>query len=653
MALNVPAGISTDQEALAKYNEAIDAQLKALENRGGTNWFQIAGALANPGRTGSAGEAFGRAMDVVGKQREEQEAQALPIAQMRAQLAGQKYELAQQGNAMNMLKGMYSSDEKSAPVAAPRTTVAASSGSPINVPYTLTDAKVAADVNNPSGIKPHNKFAGFETPEQGVQATQQLVNTYLNTPGWNTPEGLVRTWTGNPTGTTPAFANYLSGVNKELDTAGIKLDKDGKIPNTPEANAAVTRAIITHESGFERAQPFLPFVGTNFNKNSATSAQSPVVAQISQVATQSGMWKPDPQLLSMMLAGNKNDARSVLNEISKVNIEMQKPTDLQRDLKALQSGGSPIMTAGILAKYFGDAVKPFDVMTKDGTVQSTILQQLAPMMGQVVGGQRPDISSLQTSTMPPTSGAAPASQGQITVSSLNNADRIDTGLTPGSKEDLAERAKIIGTRLSEKDKEWLPQRAAVQTWNPIEVQNYENDLKLIDSVAKSKPHVFGQLQSQGALTAIGQLAQSGVNTPWGSVNMDVDKFLRTLNLDPKDKAIADDVGHAMARIFFANAKAYKSVLGPQISNSDATLMRSPMVTLEDQSNVIRHWVGQQILNNEQRLDLYKALNSHDNKNPHASLGHFFTSEDSPIFQIAKKYGAAQDQWRKISPLYNQ
>jgi hypothetical protein len=92
-----PAGIGTaPPDIQQQYSESIDKVLSALENRGGTNWFQIAGALANPGRTGSASEAFGRAMDVVGQQRQEEEKNALPIAQMRAQLVGQKYQMEQE-----------------------------------------------------------------------------------------------------------------------------------------------------------------------------------------------------------------------------------------------------------------------------------------------------------------------------------------------------------------------------------------------------------------------------------------------------------------------------------------------------------------------------------------------------------------------------
>ena len=99
-----PLGIGTDPEALAKYTQAIDAQLAALTNRSGNiPWFKISAALADPGRTGSAAEGFGRAMGVIGQQQEEEQKNALPIAQMRAQLAGQKYELGNKTQAYNML----------------------------------------------------------------------------------------------------------------------------------------------------------------------------------------------------------------------------------------------------------------------------------------------------------------------------------------------------------------------------------------------------------------------------------------------------------------------------------------------------------------------------------------------------------------------
>lgn len=90
-------------EVLEKYNAALDAQVKALDNRGNINFFNLAKAFANPGRTGSFAESFGNAMGEIGKQRETDEAQAIPIAQMRASLVGQKYQMQKEQESNNAL----------------------------------------------------------------------------------------------------------------------------------------------------------------------------------------------------------------------------------------------------------------------------------------------------------------------------------------------------------------------------------------------------------------------------------------------------------------------------------------------------------------------------------------------------------------------
>lgn len=124
--------------------------------------------------------------------------------------------------------------------------------------------RAAADINNPSGLGWNGKtWKSYETPEAGVADTQQLVTNYLNTPGRNTINGLVGTWVyGKPeTGATVQNGAYASSVRKELANAGVTLNADGTIPNTPEANDAITRAIIVHESAPQNVNKFLPHVG--------------------------------------------------------------------------------------------------------------------------------------------------------------------------------------------------------------------------------------------------------------------------------------------------------------------------------------------------------------------------------------------------------
>ena len=97
----LPVGLSlADPDEKAKYNESIQKVLSALEGRQGVPWFKMAAAFADPGRTGSFGEAFGKAMGTVGQAQDEDRARALPIAQMRAQLAGQQYEMSKEEKAL-------------------------------------------------------------------------------------------------------------------------------------------------------------------------------------------------------------------------------------------------------------------------------------------------------------------------------------------------------------------------------------------------------------------------------------------------------------------------------------------------------------------------------------------------------------------------
>ena len=132
----------------------------------------------------------------------------------------------------------------------------------------------AASVNNPSGLGARRDANGqfvwrsYATPQEGVADTQGLVGTYLSSQGpmrgvAPTPENFVGMWTtGVPqNGAKEQGGRYAAGVRQELANAGVQLNPDGTIPNTPEANNAITRAIITYESGAKNAQAFMPFVG--------------------------------------------------------------------------------------------------------------------------------------------------------------------------------------------------------------------------------------------------------------------------------------------------------------------------------------------------------------------------------------------------------
>lgn len=101
----LPPGLSADQAAKEEYFEALNKTLQALESRASSpiNLFNVAGQFFNPGRTGSFGEALGNVATSVGRDVERGQELTLPIAQMRASIAGQKYTTEKDAEAMRIL----------------------------------------------------------------------------------------------------------------------------------------------------------------------------------------------------------------------------------------------------------------------------------------------------------------------------------------------------------------------------------------------------------------------------------------------------------------------------------------------------------------------------------------------------------------------
>lgn len=97
------ASFAGDPQAQQEYINAMDKVVSSLENRNKINMFNVAGAFFNPGRTGSFGEGLGNAATAVGKDIEAQQQQEPNIAMMRAQIAGQKYNLANDSKALQIM----------------------------------------------------------------------------------------------------------------------------------------------------------------------------------------------------------------------------------------------------------------------------------------------------------------------------------------------------------------------------------------------------------------------------------------------------------------------------------------------------------------------------------------------------------------------
>ena len=96
---------STEAE---QYQEALAQSMKVLAERANppTNLNRIAAGFLKPTRGGSFGESLGNVNEEMAKEQEQRDKEALPIAQMRAALAGQKYEVGRKAKAMEMASSL-------------------------------------------------------------------------------------------------------------------------------------------------------------------------------------------------------------------------------------------------------------------------------------------------------------------------------------------------------------------------------------------------------------------------------------------------------------------------------------------------------------------------------------------------------------------
>jgi hypothetical protein len=174
----LPTGLSiADPDTSQKYSDAIQKVLETIERPRDIPWFKLSQAMADPGRTGSAFEGFGRAMGVLGKQREEEEARALPIAQMRAQLAGQQVEVGNKQRAFGILANTMGFPDAATAAKALQTNsgmfgIGSKFTPELYAALSMADPKVAEIVKNAAGMDVERYKAMIEATKMNMTIAQ-------------------------------------------------------------------------------------------------------------------------------------------------------------------------------------------------------------------------------------------------------------------------------------------------------------------------------------------------------------------------------------------------------------------------------------------------------------------------------------------------
>jgi len=141
-----PYGLEENQ--LKDYQKSVQGQLDALEQRyAQPNWFKVSAGFLKP-QLGGFGASLGSAFGAMGESVEQQRAQALPIAQMRAQLAQSDILLNQNKEASDKVKAFYADPAnkgKKLPPAGAIGELAAGAPNAPAVQSLLTQQKIAQD----------------------------------------------------------------------------------------------------------------------------------------------------------------------------------------------------------------------------------------------------------------------------------------------------------------------------------------------------------------------------------------------------------------------------------------------------------------------------------------------------------------------------
>jgi hypothetical protein len=297
-----------------------------------------------------------------------------------------------------------------------------------------------------------------------------------------------------------------------------------------------------------------------------------------------------------------------------------------------------------------------DLIIKYGPGVTQYLPSGAPLPGGGRAGTSPvrpsvaPVSEVPTTT-PETTTTQTAPTTQTTqprpVAQPVSATIPDSGLP------LAVQADVMRGRATELDKPWTEQRVAINAWTPAAVGNSDRVLRELYKIANEKGHIFGLMQKEGLLSAALNAGQEGLQIGRvGSVSLPVQTVVQKLKLSETDQAFLRRATQLMAEQFFENAKANKSILGPQISNADAQFMQRPMVTEADSAANIKYWVQQHVLINKQRGELFKSLNTFDQRmGPRVPAGQYFSSPD--YYNIVEKYNELNRQLIERSPFYRQ
>ncbi len=650
-----PVMLGADADAKEEYFDALQKTLDALDARAnrGPNWFQLAGALLDPGRTGNVGEALGRASTMLGEQQQRQADMQIPIAQARAQLAGQKYETENQAKAISLLaQTLGTTPDKvedrlaSGNVSPPELNRLAQ----IFPTIAQLSPKVGEIVKGVFGMQKDigtaalarqqfeldsDKFAAEQRQRLIANAAAdrtagmsqaELIAKYgpdvlALLPGGGMPITGPRPG-GTPTpaaGPTPAPAGVPAPA-----TGTMPAPATGTMPAPATGPAAVPMpatgpAAVPTPAGMPAAGPTPAAAAVPTPAAGPAAGPTPAAAAVPTPAA--GILGAPAGQGAALFAQNPNagELYKQYSEYAKTALSVD-PTSREGQVATLRMLETANQLHGMGIPVPRDPSTIRELLSRQG-------QQAAPVA----------VPAAPVSPVSPAAPTLPASQ--VTASS-------DLQALP-----LAARADAAKRRLEESDKPFNEKRTEILTYTPQLLEGSNTNLRQLDRIAREKPQIFALMQQQGLLSGLMTLAQEGAQLTAGTFNarlgLPVQQFLEKTKLPPQDQQAVRDVARILGAEFLSNVRANKGLLGINPTDNDARLLQAPMVNVQDSAKAVQLWSRQQILLNKQREALYGAMSEYSDKTGATASPRQFFAPGSVYEKINKDYARFRMQ------LYNQ
>ncbi len=583
-----PTMLGADPTAKEEYFAALQKTLDALDARAnqGPNWFQLAGALLDPGRTGNVGEALGRTATMLGAQQQQQADMQIPIAQARAQLAGQKYETENQSKAIALLSQTLGVPPDKAIQQLSTGSIPQGDLSKLAQVYPVIaqlSPKVAEIVKGVFGMQKDIGTMDLENKKFLAQSAQAD-----RTAGMSQAD---------------LVAKYGAGVLSLIPGGGMPSTMPppaaGAMP-PPAAGAMPPPAAgaVPVPEGELVAAPIRPYSVPAIPMTA--SAATPAAG-----AMQGPTPTTDPTVLPVL--SQVKDLRQMLSTT-------QDPT--------LQANGRDVLQK-----------LEADLKTRFGITLPAMPGPVAPAMPGPVAAAAPVMPAAPVMAGRPAPSTVPADLQGLPLAAQSEVakKRVEEADKPYN----AKRDEILN---------YTPQLLESSNTNLRQLDQIARQRPQIFALMQQ------QGLMSGLMTLAQEGAQLTAGTFNARLGLPVQQFLEKTKLPPADQQAVRDVSRILGSEFLANVKANKGLLGVNPTDNDARLLQAPMASIQDSARAVQLWSRQQILLNKQREAMYGALSEFSDKaGPTASTRQFF-SPGSVYDKINKDYARFRMQlFRQFYP----